>query len=97
MGRKRSASTGAAGSSTDPMELTMIMGMDVSEVFSPPRVVPHARALGLRTGWSMDIGEADPWSGVTWDLADRRNQAQVIKLIGNYNPEVLVLSPFHHV
>ena len=93
MSRKRSAPTGTPGSSTDPMELTLVMHMDVSEIFSPPRVLPHASALGLRSGWSMDIAEVDPWSGEKWDLADRKNQARVIKLITQYKPEVLVLSP----
>ena len=93
MSRKRSAPTGTPGSSTYPMELTLVMHMDVSEIFSPPRVLPHASALGLRSGWSMDIAEVDPWSGEKWDLADRKNQARVIKLISQYKPEVLVLSP----
>ena len=66
-------------------------GMDVAEMFSPPRVNIQAARLGMSTGWSMDIGTTDPWSGKAWDLSDRRCQALALKLVCQHQPKFLML------
>lgn len=68
-------------------------GMGVAEMFSPPRVNIQAARLGMSTGWSMDIGTTDPWSGKAWDLSDRRCQALALKLVCQHQPKFLMLSP----
>jgi len=41
---------------------------DISEVFSRPRVVPHARRAGWRGGFSLDIAHVDEVTGQAWNL-----------------------------
>jgi len=53
---------------TNMMSCQLCSLCDVSEIFSPPRVVPHAQARGLRPGWSLDLNAADPTTGRIWDL-----------------------------
>ena len=44
----------------------MVKQMQVSEVYSPPRVVEVANRMGLRGGWSLDLTTQDeqarPWA-----------------------------------
>ena len=65
---------------------------DISEVFSPPRVVTIAQRSGLRGGWSIDkIVEKEP--GVKWDLTVKSHQDEVLKLIKATEPGLIVGSP----
>ena len=84
----------------DPVDDLMVLhaigyesDMDVSEMFSPPRITPFASRAGLKAGWSMDIASRDPWSGVSWDLGDRQVQAKALRLIAQHKPNFLILSP----
>ena len=43
------------------------MGVDVSEVYSPPRIVAMALKFGLRAGFSLDITTDDD-TGMPWDF-----------------------------
>jgi len=43
-------------------------GIDVAEIYSPPRVIQHAAAWGLRPGWSLDITNHDT-DGKPWDFS----------------------------
>ena len=58
------------------MMAMMIASMDVAEFYSPPRIIEMARAMGPRTGWSMDITTQDS-DGRAWDFnaAETRNRA----------------------
>ena len=40
---------------------------DVAEVFSPPRIASQAQSVGLRPGFSIDLGTRKP-NGERWDL-----------------------------
>ena len=45
-------------------------GIDVAEVFTPPRAVRRAQSKGLVAGWSMDKLHIDCYSGKCWDLSN---------------------------
>ena len=57
------------------------IGADVSEIYSPPRVVALARKHGLREGFSLDLTTQDE-SGMPWDFEDpaMRNKARALVL-----------------
>ena len=42
-----------------------IGNVDVSEAYSPPRIVPAAERIGLKGGTSFDITHPDPETGKT--------------------------------
>ena len=96
--RKRGIEETRSEADMDILSLQVVLssvegGMDVAEMFSPPRVNIQAARLGMSTGWSMDIGTTDPWSGKAWDLSDRRCQALALKLVCQHQPKFLMLSP----
>ena len=65
------------GAQLDQTMLQMIIaGMDVAEVYSPPRVTTMAREMGLKAGWSLDLTTNDT-DGRAWDFNDpeMRNRA----------------------
>ena len=65
---------------------------DISEIYSPPRVVSIARRSGLRGGWSIDrLVEYSP--GVKWDLSQRSHQLEVLSLIARTEPGLIIGSP----
>ena len=66
---------------------------DVCEIFSPPRVAQRARETGRRGGWSLDISEADPITGRTWDLLCPKTVAQVKAMMRRDRPRLLIASP----
>ena len=70
----------------------ILMGADVSEIYSPDRVCRAARELGLRAGWSLDFTTVDS-QGRPWDFrrADCRNRAA--RLVIESKPMLLVGSP----
>ena len=64
----------------------------VGEVYSPPRIVPVARAAGLPGGWSLDILTENAW-GQNWDFDDPTMRQQAKKLVIETKPWVLIGSP----
>ena len=54
----------------------LLRGMEVAEVYGPPRAVELARRMGLRAGWSLDITTCDE-DGKSWDFnqLEMRNKA----------------------
>ena len=43
-------------------------GIDVAEIYSPPRVTQYAATLGLRPSWTLDITNHDT-DGEAWDFS----------------------------
>ena len=73
-------------------------GADVVEVFSQPRVAQEAamRSYGgtrIVPGWSLDLTRYDPKTGKAWDLADKKVQSRVIKMITEGKPLFVIGSP----
>ena len=65
---------------------------DIAEVFSPPRVVRVARSRGLEAEWSIDkLTERAP--GEPWNLLKKSHQQEVIKLMEEIKPGLLIGSP----
>ena len=69
-----------------PKELAPPGPVDFMEVFSPPRIWPHAERLGLRCGPSVDIETG-------FDLLTDLGREACMKLIYNLQPAVIMLSP----
>ena len=67
-------------------------GMDVAEVCSPPRVATHARAFGLRPGWSLDITNHDH-GGEPWDFSKPKMRERIRKKIQRDKPLLIIGSP----
>ena len=67
-------------------------GADVSEIYSPERVVRAAKMMGLKGGISMDITTHDP-RGRPWDfdVPEMRNQA--VRHLIEVKPLLLIGSP----
>ena len=61
----------------------------MSEVYSPPRVVPFARASGLTGGWSLDISSEGP-DGCAWDFDLDENRRKAEKLLDEPQPVLLI-------
>ena len=71
---------------------TADIGDDVMEIFSPPRVVTIAKRHGLKAEWSVDrLTERSP--GVAWDLLKKSHQAEVIRIVEETKPGLLIGSP----
>ena len=73
-------------------------GPDISEIYSPPRIVQEAglRAYGgkaLKPGWSLDLTTNDPETGAPWDLSDGEVRTKVVGLVKEAKPYMLVCSP----
>ena len=65
---------------------------DISEIFSPPRIVVVAKRSGLTGGWSVDrLTEMSP--GIKWDLTKPSHQNAVIDLINMTKPQLIIGSP----
>ena len=58
----------------------------VCEIYSPPRVVAHAKKMGLTPGWSIDLGTG-------WDLTDPKQEEALDRLLSRDKPELVVASP----
>ena len=67
--------------------------VDVSEVYSPPRVVPLAEKCGLSPGFSLDLSILDPDDGKPWDFNSRAKRTKVMKIIKELEPQLLIGSP----
>ena len=73
-------------------------GADVVEIFSQPRIAQEAsvRPYGgttLRPGWSLDLTRVDPKTGEAWNLADKKVQSRVKKMIIEGKPMFVIGSP----
>jgi hypothetical protein len=64
-------------------------GGGIAEVYSPPRIVPIARAKGLVGGWSLDLTSADS-QGRVWDFDDLECRRRAEALIDETQPSLLV-------
>ena len=71
---------------------TVAEGMDVAEIYSPPRVAVRAEAWGLRGGWSLDITTHDH-DGKAWDLSKAEMRQRVIARINTDTPLLIIGSP----
>ena len=65
---------------------------DVMEIFSPPRVVTVARKRGLTGKWSVDKLVTRP-DGQAWNLYDRKHQKEVLEIIEEEKPGLVIGSP----
>jgi hypothetical protein len=68
------------------------MGVDVSEIYSPPRVVALAKRYGLREGFSLDLTTQDE-NGNPWDFEDPEQRAKAKALVLETKPWLLIGSP----
>ena len=73
-------------------------GADVVELYSQPRIAQESalRRYGgttLRAGWSLDLTMRNPSTGKPWDLSDKDTQKEVMKLVVESKPFVLIGSP----
>ena len=59
---------------------------DVSEVYSPPRVIEVVEATGLRPGWALDL-TVNKEDGTPWDLSTKENRDAARKLQEEQAPE----------
>ena len=64
----------------------------VCEVYSPPRVVPHAERQGFQPGWSLDLTTPTP-EGLPWDFSLLSRRAEARKLVQEQKPLLLIGSP----
>ncbi len=64
----------------------------ISEVYSPPRVVPYAERAGFAPGISMDLTTADA-EGRPWDFSKAECRAAARKLVKEQRPLLLIGSP----
>ena len=72
--------------STDGSDLIVEQAVDVSELFSPPRMTVRRSRFGLRPGASFDLLEG-------CDLSSAAGRAQVWAHVEKFAPRVLVASP----
>ena len=65
---------------------------DVSEFYSPPRVVKMARKLGIRGG--VQLGLTVPASdGYVWELSWKHCRDKLLEIVTDRKPLFLMLSP----
>ena len=65
---------------------------DVSEVYSPPRIVTVAQAAGLRGGFSLDLTAPGP-DGERWDFSRAECGRKAIEMMNEQKPYLLIGSP----
>ena len=69
----------------------MLVGIvDVSEVFSPPRVTEVAKKMGLTAGTSFDITTVDD-VGEPWDFNIQRMRIKAKIRVQEEKPELLIV------
>ena len=64
----------------------------ICEVYSPPRVVPHAERSGICPGWSLDLTTTNA-EGCPWDFSKASCRAEARKLVQEHRPLLLIGSP----
>ncbi len=67
-------------------------GMDVAEIYSPPRVVKHAQSRGLRAGWSLDLTNHDV-DGKAWDFTKPEMRSRLWAKLKKDKPLLVIGSP----
>ena len=65
---------------------------DVSEFYSPPRVVKMAKQLGMKGGVSLDL-TVPASDGYVWDFSRKHCRDRATAIINEKNPLCLMLSP----
>ena len=65
---------------------------DVSELYSPSRVVKMARRLGMKGGVSLDL-TVSANDGYVWDFSRKHCTDRALQIIDEQRPLLLVLSP----
>ena len=70
----------------------LVRGIDVSEVYSQPRMTKMAESLGLKKGFALDLLTNDE-AGVPWDLSRPEVQQKALTLLEETKPWLLVVSP----
>ena len=76
----------------DQQRAQVVMGVDVTEVYSPERVTAMAQRMGMKGGWAFDLTTADE-DGRPWNLSDPVMQKKAMKKIIEDDPFVLIGSP----
>ena len=76
----------------DVSRCMQIMGVDVSEIYSPPRIVAMATRMGLTPGTSFDIQVNDE-NGEPWDFNVPAQRERARARIIEEEPKLLVGSP----
>ena len=62
------------------------LGVDVAEVYSPPRVTQRARMHGLCPGFALDLTTG-------WDFNLSKHRREALRLVRVHRPALLLLSP----
>ena len=78
------------------LKMFNVVGPDVSETFSQPRVAQEAgvqKQFKIRPGWSLDLTLDDPMTGLPWDLSKRNVRERVLRLVQETKPFMLIGSP----
>ena len=65
---------------------------DVSEIYSPPRVVKMAKALGMKGGVSLDL-TVPANDGYVWDFSRKHCRDQAMQIVNEKKPLFLMMSP----
>ena len=65
---------------------------DVSEIYSPPRIVEMAREFGLKAGFSLDLSCPEP-NGYVWDFSKKECRKRARKKVNTEKPYMLIGSP----
>ena len=88
----RPSRPGGAGGADDPEAmiglLTSLNIIDITEAFSPPRVMIQGERLGLRAGSSMDL-----LTGWNFELKAERERERAIQRIEEEEPMLVIGSP----
>ena len=67
--------------------------VDISEIFSPPRVTLVAKKRGLRGGYAADVNHIDPRTGRKWDLGSGGDKEAFQKMRAKCPSKLLIASP----
>lgn len=65
---------------------------DVSEVYSPPRIVAEAARQGLKPGFSLDL-TVQREDGDQWDFSRKRHRDEATRMVVQDEPHCLIGSP----
>ena len=66
---------------------------DLVDLFSPPRMTSMTGKFGLKGGWSIDDRAEDPVTKRTYDLRNKKDQNEVLRMIRRDKPLVITVSP----
>ena len=68
-------------------------GVDVAEIYNPPRVTAKASQFGLMPGFALDPMVNDPVDGKSWDFTDPEKRERARELRKETKPTLLIGSP----